>query len=91
MNTERLAQQKVAWYRSPVTRQQLQSLNARSNFEGALQTGGFLALLAITGSAAIYSAGRFPWPLVVLLFFIHGTCWRFLLHRLLEMFGPSLA
>jgi fatty acid desaturase len=85
MNTERLAQEKIAWYRSPVTRQQLQALNERSDFKGSLQTGGFLALLTLTGSAAIYSVGRFPWPLVVLLFFVHGTCWRFLLHGFHEL------
>ena len=74
MNTERLAQEKIAWYRSPVSRNPLQFLNERSDLKGSLQTGGFLGLLALTGSAACFSAGRLPWPFVVLLFFIHGTC-----------------
>jgi len=85
MNSERLAQQKIAWYRCPVTRQQLQALNERSEIKGSLQTGGFLALLTLTCAAALYSVGRFPWLLVVLLFFIHGTCWRFLLHGFHEL------
>jgi fatty acid desaturase len=90
MNTERLAQQKITWYRCPVTRQQLLDLNKRSDFKGSLQTAGCLALLALTGSAALYSVRRFPWPLVVLLFFIHGTFWRFLLHGFHELLHGSV-
>ncbi len=90
MNTERLAQEKIAWYRSPVSRDQLQFLNERSDLKGSLQTGGFLGLLALTGSAACFSAGRLPWPFVVLLFFIHGTCWRFILHGFHELIHNSV-
>lgn|ERR1035437_817832 len=85
MNTDRLAQQKITWYRSPVTREQLLSLNERSDFKGAMQTGGFVGLVALTGSAAVYSAGRFPWLLVALLFFIHGSFWVFLLNGFHEL------
>lgn len=90
MSTERPAQEKITWYRSPVTRQQLQALNERSDFKGFLQTGGFLALLTLTGSAALFSVGRFAWPLVVLLFFVHGTCWRFLLHGFHELLHKTV-
>ncbi len=85
MNTERLSQGKVAWYRSPVTREQLIALNQRSDFKGFVQTGGFLGLLALSGFAACYSVGRWPWPVVLLLFFIHGTFWRFILHGFHEL------
>jgi fatty acid desaturase len=85
-----LTQKKVDWYRSPVSRDQLQSLNARSDFKGWLQTGGFLGLITLTGAAAIYSAGRWPWPVVLLLFFIHGTCYRYLLYGFHELVHNSV-
>jgi fatty acid desaturase len=85
MLSERLSQNKVVWYRSPVTRDQLMALNERSDCKGFVQTGGFLGLLALTGTAAYYSAGRWPWPVVLLLLFIHGTCWRFILHGFHEL------
>jgi fatty acid desaturase len=90
MDPEKLAQKKVDWYRSPVSRDQLLALNARSDFKGWLQTGGFLILIVLTGSAAVYSVGRWTWPVVLLLFFIHGTCWRFLLHGFHELIHNSV-
>jgi hypothetical protein len=61
---------KINWYRSPVSPEQLRVLNQRSDFKGFLQTGAFLGLLTLTGSAAYFAAGRLPWPLVVLLFLL---------------------
>lgn len=81
---------KVAWYRSPVSREQLQALNQRSDFKGFLQTGGYLGLLAFTGAIAYVSAGRVLWPLVVLLFFFHGMCWAFLINGFHEFVHNSV-
>ena len=81
---------KVAWYRSPVSREQLQALNQRSDFQGFLQTGGYLGLLALTGTIAYISAGRIPWPIVVLLFFFHGMCWAFLINGFHEFVHNSV-
>lgn len=81
---------KINWYRSPVSREQLRELNQRSDFKGFLQTGGFLGLLALTGSAACFAAGRLPWPLVVLLFFFHGMCWIFLRDGIHELVHNSV-
>ena len=81
---------KVDWYRSPVSREQLQALNQRSNFKGWLQTGGYLGLLALTGTLAVASAGRLPWPVVVLLCFIHGMFWAFLINGFHEFVHNSV-
>jgi fatty acid desaturase len=81
---------RVQWYRSPVSRENLRELNKRSDLKGLLQTGGFLAVLALTGSAAYFSAGRLPWPVVVLLFFFHGTCWQFLINGFHELVHDSV-
>jgi fatty acid desaturase len=81
---------RVPWYRSRVNREDLRRLNQRSDFKGFLQTGGYLALLALTDSAAYFSAGRLPWPLVILLFYFHGTCWQFLINGFHELVHDSV-
>jgi fatty acid desaturase len=81
---------RVSWYRSPVSRENLRMLNQRSNFKGFLQTGAYLGLLVLTGSAAYFSAGHLRWPLVVLLFFFHGMCWAFLINGFHELVHNSV-
>ena len=77
-------------YRSPITSAQLQTLNRRSDFMGFLQTAGYLGLLAFTGTLAFASAGRLPWPVVVLLCFIHGMFWAFLINGFHEFVHNSV-
>jgi fatty acid desaturase len=81
---------RVPWYRSPVSREQLSALNQRSDFKGFAQTAGYLGLLAVTGSAAYFSAGRLRWPIVVLLFLFHGMCWQFLINGFHELVHDSV-
>lgn len=75
----------IRWYRVPVERDTLQALNARSDWQGWLQTGGFLALLGLTGTAAWLAHGRLPWPVVALILFIHASFWGFLLNGFHEL------
>ena len=69
---------KVNWYRSPVEREILTTLNQHSDWRGMLQTLGYLGLLVLTGAAAWYAAGRLPIPIVVLLFYLYGTFFAFM-------------
>ena len=57
---------RIVWYRSPVDREVLASLNQRSDWKGLIQTLGHLGLLALTGAAAFYAAGRFPLAVLLL-------------------------
>jgi fatty acid desaturase len=75
---------KIPWYRSPVDRDALAALNQRSDWSGLLQTLGHLGLLVCTGAAAWVAAGRLPWPVTLLLIFLHGTFWAFLLNAFHE-------
>lgn len=81
---------RVPWYRSPVSREDLRVLNQRSDFKGFLQTGGYLGLLALSGSAAYYSVGRWPWPVVILVFLLHGEFWHFLINGFHELVHDSV-
>lgn len=77
--------QKINWYRSPVDRNLLNELNQRSDWRGLVQTLGHLGLLMLTGSAAWYAAGRLPWPVLLLILFLHGTIYAFLLNGFHEL------
>ena len=81
---------KIAWYRSPVSREELIRLNRRSDGMGFLQTGGYLGVLACTGTAAMLSVGRLPWPAVVALFLLHGICGSFTVNGFHELVHESV-
>jgi fatty acid desaturase len=88
---EAVAQKRrIAWYRVPVAREDLSRLNRRSNLRGFVQTLGYLGVLGATGTAAFVSAGRLPWPVTVLLVFLHGTCWNFLINGFHELIHDSV-
>ncbi len=78
------SERKISWYRSPVERGDLAAINQRSDWLGSLQTGGFFGLLALSGAVAWYASVHFPWPVFVLLLFLHGTFFAFLLNAFHE-------
>ena len=69
---------RIAWYKTPLSRETLAVLNERSDWKGLAQTLGHLGLLAASGAAAWYAAGRLPWPIFLALLFVHGTFYSFL-------------
>jgi fatty acid desaturase len=88
--SERALGEPINWYRCRVSKEELAKLNQRSNFLGFLQTGGYLGLLAATGTAAFISAERWPWPVTVALVFFHGTCWNFMINGFHELIHDSV-
>ena len=84
------ATQRISWYRSPVGREELALLNSRSDILGFLQTGGYLGLLVLTGSAVCFTAGLLPWWLVAPLVFFHGMCYNFMINGFHELVHDSV-
>jgi fatty acid desaturase len=76
---------RIAWYRSPVGREALTALNQRSDARGLAQALGHLGLLALTAAAAWYSASRLPLVVTVLIIYLHGAFWAFLLNGFHEL------
>lgn len=81
----RKRERKIAWYRSPLDRETMAAVNQRSDAKGLLQTLGHLGLLVLTGAAAFYVKGRYPWPVLLLVLFVHGTFYAFLLNAFHEL------
>jgi len=75
---------KINWYRSPLDRTALTELNQRSDLKGFLQTLGHLSLLAFTGAAVWISFTRLPLVVSLLLLYVYGTFFAFLLNAFHE-------
>ncbi len=75
---------RVAWYKSPIPRDVLAALNQRSDWKGLLHSLAYLGLLVVTGTAAFVAAGRVPLVVLLLLLFIHGTFYAFMLNAFHE-------
>ncbi len=81
---------RVRWYRCKVPREELAALNRRSDLLGFAQTLGFLALLAASASAAIYSWHHWPWYVTAILVFVNGHFWHFLINGFHELVHDSV-
>jgi fatty acid desaturase len=75
----------ITWYRSPLPPGEFKKLHERSDLLGGAQTLGYLGVLAATAAAALYSAGHWPWPVTLLLIFVHGMGYAFLLNAVHEL------
>ena len=89
MNNE-VDQRKINWYRPQIDREVFRSLNQRSDWKGMLQTLGHLGLLTLTGTGAFYAAAHLPLPVLLLILFLHGTMWAFLLNGFHELVHNSV-
>ena len=83
-------QRKINWYRPQIDRETFRSLNQRSDWKGMLQTLGHLGLLTLTGTGAFYAAAHLPLPVLLLILFLHGTIWAFLLNGFHELVHNSV-
>jgi len=77
--------QVVTWYRTPLAPAVLKELHERSDVRGFLQTLGYLGVLGLTSGTALYAVGRWPWPAVVGLVFLHGMCSSFYINGIHEL------
>ena len=69
---------KIDWYRTPIAREKLRELTARSDWKPLLHVLAQLALSAATGFVAFYSFRNWAWPVTVLLVWVHCTFYNFL-------------
>lgn len=85
MNATEQAKQRIKWYRSAVSAQDLAQLNQRSDWKGFVQSVSHLGLLILTGGVSWFAVGRLPLIAVLALLFIHGTFYAFLVNGFHEL------
>lgn len=74
----------IKWYRSPVEPELLRSLYARSDAKGLAQSLGYLGVMILTASSALYSFYHFAWWITVLLVYVHGMVCAFCINAVHE-------
>ena len=80
----------IKWYRTPLPREKLSALNARSDAKGLMQSLAVLAILAATGTTTLWAAFRGYWLMVPLLLFLHGTVGSFHINAVHELCHNSV-
>jgi fatty acid desaturase len=88
--TETQEKRRIPWYRSKVERQLLAELNRRSDSLGFQQTVGFLGILTATGALAWWATLHLAWYWWIPAFFIHGTCYAFIINGFHELVHSSV-
>jgi fatty acid desaturase len=75
----------IRWYRVPLDKEKMRKLARRTDWEGLLQALGFLLLLCVSAAASWLAWGRLSWWAVLLILFVHGTFFAFLLNGFHEL------
>ncbi len=81
---------RVEWYRTPLDKETLARLNAKSDFLGLMQCLGPLAILAATAFGAVYGLSHHLWALAALSFFCYGTVASFAINAVHELGHKSV-
>jgi len=75
----------ICWYRTRLKPGELKDLHRRSDPKAFVQTVGYLAVLGTTIAASLYSAQRWPWWMTVMLIFLNGMGFAFLINGVHEL------
>jgi fatty acid desaturase len=75
----------ISWYRTAIDVQAFKSLHQKSNLLGWFQTLGYLGVLVASGALAMYSVGRWPLGVVLLLTLLYGTFASFMINAVHEL------
>tara|TARA_B100000902_G_C27249453_1_gene884438 strand:- start:419 stop:1435 length:1017 start_codon:yes stop_codon:yes gene_type:complete len=90
MESAEQAKRRISWYRTKVDRKVLAELNQRSDTLGTIQTIGYLATLIATGILAWWTTLHFAWYWCMVAFFLHGTCYAFIINGFHELVHSSV-
>jgi fatty acid desaturase len=80
----------IKWYRSRIEKGVLSELTKRSDMKGFLQVLPIIVILVITGAASLIALHHLPIYALVLILFVHGTVFAFLLNGFHELTHGTL-
>jgi len=75
----------ITWYRCSLDSKDFKSLHEKSDLMAWLQTGGYLALILLTGGTAFYSSLHWPLGATLLLVILHGMMMSFNINAVHEL------
>lgn len=75
----------ITWYRCALPPGEFKKLHEKSDLRGGLQTFGYLGLLGLTFSSALYSFYHWPIGVTLILTFLHGTVAAFYINAVHEL------
>lgn len=78
MSTAQAPEAGIHWYRTPIDKETMARLTARSDWRGCCQIIPQLLLTTATGAFAFYAYRHFAWPAVVAAWYLHVTIYSFL-------------
>jgi len=84
------ANRRVEWYRTPLDKETLARLNAKSDFLGLMQCLGPLTIMGVTGFGAFYALAHHLWLLLALSLFLYGTVASFAINAVHELGHKSV-
>ncbi len=90
MDSSKQDKRRISWYRTKVDRKVLAELNKRSDILGATQSIGYLATLVATGTLAWWTTLHTSWYWSLAAFFLHGTCYAFIINGFHELVHSSV-
>jgi rubredoxin-NAD+ reductase len=76
---------RIDWYRTPIDRDHLSELNARSDLKGFVQSGGYLGACIASGALAWLVHVTLPWPWLIPAVLLHGTVCSFTINAVHEL------
>lgn len=82
---ERTTGTRIAWYRTPLAKETLASLNSKSDIKGFAQALGHLGIIVLTGVASLWAASQGLWWLLAVTLFLHGTVAAFMINAVHEL------
>jgi fatty acid desaturase len=75
----------IQWYRTKIPPEEMKALHRRSDLQGFIQTGGYLAILLMTAITVIYSWEHWPWWITGVALSLHGTVANFMINAVHEL------
>lgn len=75
----------IDWYRTSLPSDVFKRLHERSDWRGAVQTVGFLAIVAGTAGLTLWSWRYWSWPVTLACLFVHGTVSHFHVNGMHEL------
>lgn len=82
--------QVIRWYRTPIEKEELARLNARSDLRGLAQTLGHLGLMALSAGVALYAWREWAWWTVAAIVLFYGTVGAFSVNAMHELVHRSV-